>query len=241
MTTTQNNLLTMGQSVSTSLETITATDVPPALAAVHPALKTAITEIQTIAAAQGLPTTGITRERDRVFATSAEATLLIAGLVLSYAKRRGLEDLAAKVDLNISELARGRFNLRIQRMQQVHAAATEVMAHLADFNVTAARLADLQAKITAAAEQITAARDSIVTRRVATEKLAEAFGRMTDLIEHHIDPLIEDRREIDPDAYKRYQAARVVIVRPGPPDTTDPKPATNPQATTATATGTLAA
>jgi hypothetical protein len=220
----QNNLLATGQSVSTALETITATNVPAALTAAHVALNTTLGNIRNHAATQALPITGKTRDRDAVFAAAADATLVIAGLVLSYAKNQKLGDLAAKVDLTASQLARGRFDTRVQLMQQVHDAAAGVVGQLADFEVTAATLTDLQTKIDAASALLTSPRSTIVARRVATQNLAEGFGQLEDLL-HQIDPLIKARCLTDPDSYKLDQAARVVIDRPGAPSQPEPTPA----------------
>ena len=81
MTSRQDSLLATAQSVSRNLETITATDVPPAFAAARVALKNDLSRIVTLANAQAQPLTGLTRHRDQVFETGSEATLIVAGLL----------------------------------------------------------------------------------------------------------------------------------------------------------------
>lgn len=56
----QSSSLTMGQNVSNSLETLTATNALPALTAVGVTLKTHLTNIKFYAALQVVPTTGQT-------------------------------------------------------------------------------------------------------------------------------------------------------------------------------------
>jgi hypothetical protein len=162
----QNTLLATGQSVSRSLETITATDAPPAFAAARVALKNDLSRIVTLANAQAQPLMGLTRHRDRVFETGSEATLIVAGLLSGYAKRRGLVDLAAKVDVTPHAFRRNRFSRRAQLMQQVHEAASGVApADLAALGVSAALLTDLKTKADAADALKDMPRDTIASRR----------------------------------------------------------------------------
>eukprot|EP01035_Chromulina_nebulosa_P056641 gene56641-77617_t len=94
MNTEQRALLGTGQSVSRCVETFTTSDLPPAFSAARVGLKQDLTLIATLANAQAQPLAGLTRHRDRVFEEGIEVTLIVAGLVQGYAKRRGLADLA---------------------------------------------------------------------------------------------------------------------------------------------------
>ena len=211
----------MSHAVSTSLETITATNALPALVAKRAALKTKIEEINTHAAIQALPTKGKTKDRNKVFAAAVDATLVVAGLVLSYATASALADLAAKVQLKPAQLNKGRLIRRVQLMQQVYDAAEPLVAKLVDYGVTAATLTDLQTKIAAGDALISSPRTTIMARKVATENLGRAFEELGSLLDHELDPLVLSLREADPAGYALYQAARIVIDRPGTPAKTD--------------------
>ena len=217
----QSNALNMGQSVSKLLGTITATNELLALQAKRVALNTHLADITTFAADQALPITGQTRDRSRVFSTAIDATLAVAGPVASYAQAQELGELAAKVNLHRSAFDRGRITRRVQLMQQVHDAAAEVLAQLVDCGVTAAMLTDLQNKIDAANALVPVRRATVITRRVATAKLAGSFRKMHALIAKELDPLVEPLRLTDPDNYALYQAARLTINLPGTPAKTD--------------------
>ena len=230
MNNTQNSLLATGQSVSRNVETITATDLPPAFTAARVALKNDLGRIATLANAQAQPLTGLTLHRDRVFDAGAEATLTVAGLLRGYAKRRGLVDLAAKVDVAPYEFSRNRFSRRAQLMQQVHEAAADVApADLAALGVTTEVLTDLKTKADAADALKDLPRDAIASRRVITKQLRQAFTELRSRLCDELDPQMAARRALDPLAYERYQAARIVIDRSGP--SADPAPAPTPEAT----------
>ena len=229
----QYNAHKMGQSVSSLLEILTATNESPALRAKAVGLKTHLSDIKSLSATQATPFPGQTRDRNRLFDLATTATVMVAGPVLSYAQGHQLGDLIAKVDLTRTDFQSGRFNRRLELMQQVHDAAAGALPRLADYPVTAEMLADLQAKIGAASDVALVTRTNAMSRRVATEKLAETFRKMRKLIADEIDPLIEPLAASDPDNYALYQAARVVIDLPGTPDPTPanepaPAPAANP-------------
>lgn len=234
MNASQNNTVAMGHAVSTTLEIITATSGLPVLQARHAALKTKLVEIKAQAAVQALPLTGKTIDRDRVFTEVSDAAIAIAGLVWSYAKANQLEDLASTVRLNPSRFNQGRLAHRVQLAQQIQTAATGVLPQLADYNVTAAMLTELQTGIDAASALLSATRTSIVTRKLATEKLGILIGELVALLENEIDPLVGSLRRTKPDVYRRYTAARAVIDRPGSSTTVTPieAPAMPPPATT---------
>jgi len=213
----QSNELATGHAVSNTLETITTTSELAALPAMQAALKTKLKLIASLAAIQALPTTGTTEDRDRVVAETNDAALIVAAAVLSYANANQLGDLAAKVRLCRSDFVRTRIGQRAQLARQVHDAALGVLPHLAGFGVTEAILDALLAKVGAADVILGSPRAVIMARRVATEKLGITFHEAWTLITQQIDPLMASQRKANPDAYALYQAARVVIDRPGSP------------------------
>ena len=216
MTSEQNALLSTAQSVSRFLETLTATDLPPAFAAARVALKTDLSRIAALANAQAQPLGGLTRHRDGVFDAGVEVTLIVADLVRGYARRAGLVELAAKVEITPSDLSRGRFSRRVQLMQQVYeATAGLAAAELAALGLTEARLAELKAKADAAEALHDVPRDAIAARRVITRQLRELISELRSRLRDELDPHMAARRVSDPVAYERYQAARIVIQRSG--------------------------
>ncbi len=213
----QRALLGTGQSVSRCVETFNPSDLPPAFIAARVGLKQDLTLIATLGNAQAQPLAGLTRHRDQVFEDGIEVTLIVAALVQGYAKRRGLTELAAKVELSLNDLRRGRFSRRAQLMQQVHEAVAGVdPTDLAELGVTAARLAELKTKAEAADALKDLPRDAIAARRVVTKQLGAAFDSLRSRLRDELDPQMEARRALDPVGYERYQAARIVIMRSGP-------------------------
>jgi len=207
----QSAKLAMGHAVSNVLETFTATGVPVVLATKHAALKTSMNAITAAAAAQGEPTVGKTEDRVSVFDDMTTATRSVGSAVGSYAGSHKLGDLLAKVRIAPSALRRLRATEKIRFAQQVHDAAEGVLMALADYGMTAAVLADLQTKIDAANANLSASRDAIVTRKVATAGLKGAIGEFDALLRHELDPLVESLRDSHPTEHAAYRAARITI------------------------------
>lgn len=240
----QNNLLTTGHAVSATLETLTATSVPPALAAARTALDNRLSNIKAYDEQQANPLPPRTLERNQQFKVAADAAYVVARLVRGYALAQGLVALAGQVDFSATDLTRGRLTRRLQSMRQVHTAAQAHAAELVTAGVTAEMITDLDAKITAAETVLVAPRTNIAARRVATENLMREFAKLELLLDYTLDPLMEAYGRTDPDAYTRYLTARRVIDRPGTPAVDeDAAPKTNlkPAATPSLAAQPLAA
>lgn len=225
----ENSLVTTAHAVATVLETIPTASASPALLAARTALTDCLAELNDHADQQALPLPPRTRARDRVFATAAEATHVVARLILGYALAHDLVTIAGEVDFARSKLTSGRLTLRLQRMRQVHTAAIAHAAQLAESHLTSETVTDLAAKIAAAEAVLAEPRSNIAARCVATRNLRLGCTKLKRLLRFTLDPLMELHRSTDPDAYLRYQAARIVIIRSGPPQKKDqPRPTSAP-------------
>jgi hypothetical protein len=181
------------------------------------ALDNLLKEIKTEAAQQGEPLKGKTRDRDTLMRAAADATLIAARLVLGHALEHGPADLVEHCSVSASDLTKGRLNRRIQEMRQVHSAISGALPQLGGTDVTPELLTELNTKIDAAEAIANAPRASVVTRRATTQTLERACRRLERLLRYRLDPLMEQLRDKDPGAYALYEAARVVINRPGEP------------------------
>ena len=178
-------------------------------------LKGKMDKISVLAATQALPAAGAVVGKKEALDAMVLATLDVAGSVLSYATPNGLPELAAKVTVTESALRYGRQQDRVTLAQQVHDAAATVVARLGDYNVTAATLEDLQTKIVTATAALSGPRNAVDSRSAATTQLPEAFKEVDTLLAKEIDPLIVKFKKTQPDFYNAYQAARIIVDRPG--------------------------
>ncbi len=228
MDATQNSRLTMFNAVARLLDDSTAIIAPlPALTAAVTELHTLLDNIAGLVATQAQPTSGATFDKSSALDAMADSTLSVANSVKGYASKNRLGDLAAKVASSRTTLTTGRELNRVTQAQQVHDAANGVLAHLADYGVSAADLTTLQAKIDAARAALSAPRNLNNAKKSATERMPVAFRQVDSLLRHQIDPLVAKLASTQPNFYARYQAARIVVDRPGshPPSAAAPAPA----------------
>ena len=177
--------------------------------------------INTLRAAQTAPTKGKVKERDLVFADATAATLAVAGRVHAYAEANNLPDLALQVRLNENSFYMLRIGSRIPVMKRILETAQSLAPKLIGLAVTAAVLTDLATKIEDAEDVQPKPRTTVATRKVATAQLAEAFADMDAFLTGRLDPVMIAVGLKDPTFYAQYQAARIVIDRPGTPEKTD--------------------
>ena len=192
----------------------TATSLFPALAAKLATLITLIENISGLAAAQEQPVEGKLEEREQALAAATETTVVVAGAVLSYARTNQRPDLAAQVRRVRTEFRRLRRAERMRIAQRVHDVAAPLAAPLADYGLTAGMLDDLQARIDATAQAVSAPVSTKAVKKVSTTQLSRAFADVEQLLAT-IDPMLLKLRTVDAKAHALYLAARTVFDRPG--------------------------
>lgn len=212
----QENRLTMYRAVATLLKaSTTLTAGIKAFATAQSELQAGIDQIDALAQVQATRTEGVSASKEEELAQMAEAALAVAGGVRSYAKAKGLTELAARVRLTPSDFSRCRAIERVRLAQQVHDAAASVVENLADYDVTAAELTGLAKEIAEASASLDAPRAATGTRKSATTRLPAAFRAMDELLKERIDPLALKLKPTQPAFYANYLAARVIVDVPG--------------------------
>jgi hypothetical protein len=148
-----------------------------------------VSNIQVFAQNQEQDVSGIAADKKQARLAMCNAALPIAGAVHAYAVKTKNNELAAKTDFSLSDLMAGRDVQSAERCQNIYDAANTNLANLADYGVTAAKLALLKAAIAAYNLLITKPRDARVTGKTVTgnidtefDGLDESLGIMDDLI-----------------------------------------------------------
>lgn len=144
-----------------------------------------------------------------------EKTLVIADQLAALAAKTQDHNLAAKVDLNKSQLDRmPDSDLLVAARGVAEAAAANSAALAADYLITAAMLSDLGTAITKFDGLKTAPRDAIVNRKVATLSLPEAVAFVRGIYRNELDKMMTRFKKTAPDFFLAYTAARVIVDRP---------------------------
>lgn len=132
------------------------------------------------------------------------------------ASKTGNHELLAKVDLAKSVVDHLADSDLLIYARGVAKGAAENSAVLAsDYKITAADLAALDEAIAKFDRMKTAPRDAIVNRKVATLSLPEAITFVRGIYRNEIDKMMTRFKKKEPDFYKGYFAARVIVDRGG--------------------------
>ncbi len=151
--------------------------------------------------------------RDAIFGEMVHAALVVAGIVESYASEHAVPGLRDQVRLVPSDFALARFDDRVTLAQQLHDAVLPFVPELSGYDLTPEVMADLQAKIRAAAHALPTLRGVIISKQVATVGLAAALQRLCQLERERILPLLFPLQKSEPGFYRRYQLFREVSHR----------------------------
>ncbi len=135
----------------------------------------------------------------------------IIGAVLAYANEQALPELAAKVNYAPTDFISGNARKIVTRANTVHAAATEALANLADYRITAAKLTAFKKKIDAYDSVKTSPRENIVERSAANQLLPQLIRTAVNIFRDQLDGLMVQFKSEHPNFYEEYFSARSIV------------------------------
>jgi len=189
----------------------------------------AFSETRTKTGKQQAPTEGVTGEKAQVRDDLEEKMLVTAGAIAAFAAKNADPDLAAQVEMNRSSLDRLPASDLVQTAQRVVDAATDNLAELADYGVTGATRDELKAAADIFANKKESTREAVVERKVETLSLPEAISSVRSIFRNELDKLMSAFKKPEPDFYKAYFAARIIVNRAATiPKKPEPAPAPAP-------------
>jgi hypothetical protein len=158
-----------------------------------------------------------------------ERMLHIGDQLSALASKTGNHELAAKVDISKTAADRMADSDLLTAAKGVSEGATAHAAVLAsDYMISAEERAALGGAITNFEKMKTAPRDAQVKRKVATMSLPEAIAFVRGIYRNELDKMMTRFKKSQPDFYKAYFAARVIVDRAATHATKKPAPATAP-------------
>ena len=193
--------------------------------------KSGVAAIDSAADAQQSPTSGVTDDKADIRNELEEQVLAIADQLSALAVKNGDNDLGAKVEMTKSSLDKMTANDLEQTAERVSGLATDNIAALADFDVTAADVTALDAARTAFSDIKGSPRQATVGRKTKTDSLPELIANVRSIFRNEIDKMVTKKKKANPEFHARYFIARIIVNRaashaPAKPTTpATPKPA----------------
>lgn len=183
----------------------------PAFVEAFTDFQTTLADIDTQAQIQEGKTTGTTQNKQQEEDEMIQASIVIAAAAYAYASRIGDNALKERVNYTPSQLRRSRDNTLRDSCQNIHDAANEVIAHLADYGIVPENLAQQQQEIDDYSAILAEPRVAIGTRATATTRLVELFQQADDLLKNQLDKLMLIYQTTQPTFYNQYQSARTIV------------------------------
>jgi hypothetical protein len=214
MTQDQDNITTMFETTITFLDANNSVwSATPAFADAVTRAKTGAAAINTSTDSQQTPTSGVTGDKADARNDLEEKTLEIADQLSALATKNGDNDLGAKVEMTKSSLDKMTDSDLEQTAERVAGLATDNIAALAAFDVTAADVTALTTARTTFAGIKTSPRQAAVGRKTQTESLPQLIANVRSIFRNEIDKMVTKKKKANPDFYAGYFAARIIVNR----------------------------
>lgn len=142
-------------------------------------------------------------------------TLTVAGELVAYAAEEDDRELLLQASVTESRLRRTRDTELAASCRGIHQLAQVHLADLVDFEVDAAVLADLLAKIESYEGKIGRPTVAKGNKKAAGQSLKEVVAATRAVLQSSVDKQMLKFRQSQPEFYHRYQASRVIVDSPG--------------------------
>ena len=141
----------------------------------------------------------------------AEAAHEIAALTHACATELGLDAIAKRTDLSLSDVQAGTGSEFVDRCKGVLADANELSDESDDSGVTPAKIKNVKDLVAEFEELKPQPRAGAAIVRSATRRIAKLIADSSDLLQSRLDRLMVQFKKSQPDFFESYRAARKIV------------------------------
>src|SRR5262249_32558546 len=139
-----------------------------------------------------------------------DAALAIIGPAKSYARTVENNTLFRTINYTRSDFQRIRHTATVNTLRIIRDTIQANSIDLADYGITGAQMADFTNLINAYSNLVTAPRNAIAAKSVATKTIATSFKEIRKIMKR-LDGFVEAQKKAEPGFYNAFKSARVVI------------------------------
>ena len=232
MTKTEENKLSMYKAVySVMNENKTVVDTVPALSGAVTRFGGNIESINAKDIELNNSTSGKTGSKEKAENEMLDVLVPLANSLHAYANRANNEELKVKSKVTRSNLKSIRDNELITKTLMIRDLLNENLAALADYSITAVKLAELDDKLSTYQGSIGSKETSFATKSAARISLSQLFENTDNILKNEMDTLVENFKNGNKTFYDKYWSARTIKdlgLGHGGDDTPPTPPAPNP-------------
>lgn len=164
---------------------------------------------------QGRRKTGLAEDKDAARLAMCKAANITAGAVAAYAHKVGNHELLTRVDTTLSILTSGRGKDSRDKCSDILSAATANLTALGDFGLVQSDLDHLAQLIADFDELAPQPQLALGAAKGAGQAQDTAFDRADGILNNGLDNLMLKFEDSQPDFFRDYTNARLIIDRPG--------------------------
>ncbi|OFX60327.1 MAG: hypothetical protein A2046_02690 [Bacteroidetes bacterium GWA2_30_7] len=155
--------------------------------------------------------TGVTSEKAIKRVAMTDKALFIANRLESYARVSANTELLANIHFTASDMDKARDTNIVGICDLILSKANTYATELANYDVPATTITDLQTAITTYTSVVTKPQTSKAILKNATQNIAQYIKEIDELLATRLDLDIEVFKTTNPDFYSQYKTARIII------------------------------
>lgn len=173
--------------------------------------ETVFDSIDNYAQVQRLVTKGITNDKQNSKNTISTKVADLCGIVRAYASKNNNQALKKAVNYKFTSLKTKRDTLFVDIVKTIANQIEENLPNLADYNVSAADLAELNNLLKDFNAMLSSPRNKITIRKNATTRLSVLFKEADTIFKEELDGLINNFKATNSDFVNQYINARMIV------------------------------
>ena len=167
--------------------------------------------IDSYAQVQTLITKGVANDKQNSKDAIATKATDLCGIVRAYASKNNNQTLKKAVDYKFTLLRRKRDTLFVDTIKTIANQVEENLFNLADYNITATDLTELNNLIKNFNTILSSPRSKTTVRKNATKQLSVLFKEADTILKEELDGLVSNFKATNPDFVNQYTNARMIV------------------------------
>lgn len=167
--------------------------------------------IDSYAQVQTLITKGVANDKQNSKDVIATKATELCGIVRAYASKNNNQTLKKAVDYKFTLLRRKRDTLFVDTIKTIANQVEENLFNLADYNITATDLTELNNLIKNFNTILSSPRSKTTVRKNATKQLSVLFKEADTILKEELDGLVSNFKATNPDFVNQYTNARMIV------------------------------
>lgn len=160
---------------------------------------------------QGVNITGVSEDKNNFKSGLVAKALEIAGAIFAFATDKNKMELKSGVKFSRTGLEHKPDSITLSNCRHIFDQAVSLQSALSDYGVSADDISVFQSMISDFEASIASPRVAVTARMGATNDISKLFSINDSILKNKMDKLVEKFKISNPEFYKQYHDARIII------------------------------